>query len=150
MALQTTVQWRYIKILLWSTQVLIVLLVLIKDILNFYKLQSIETETQMSSQISIENVSKSTFPPSATIKISKSKSFETTKSSSFDSNISKTLLFLPILSYIFYVLTGIVTIMDISNIFSCYIGATIPSICYATGKAFMYLVFIFRLKTVYS
>ena len=57
---------------------------------------------------------------------------------------------LPILSYIFYLSNGINTILDIHNFYSCKFGGIITLGCYSLGKLFMYLLFVYRLHTVYS
>eukprot|EP01084_Bolivina_argentea_P280843 480368_1 len=57
---------------------------------------------------------------------------------------------LPLLSYMFFIMSAIFGLLSVLGINGCNITAYAGPLCYCLGKMFMYFVFIYRLYIVYA
>ena len=122
--LKNTGTWRYIKLILWVIETLSILIILGIEMYVYFV--SIKMDSKNN-----DNKNK--------LKSQKNRNL-----------VYHLTNILPIISYMFYGLNGCFVILDIGNMFSCYLGGVITLTAYMMGKSFMYLLFIYRLHVVYA
>ena len=162
---KNTGTWRYIKLTLWSIEAISIFIILCVELYVYYgslkykeNKSNLEMETNHSATSpksnSKLNTHTSTDHPSSQDRVIITTNVSTTNVSKSKRKRKKKAYhltnILPIISYIFYALVGSLTILDIANMFSCYVGGMLPLTSYIMGKSFMYLLFIYRLHIIYA
>ena len=124
--------WRSIKLILWCVEILFVMVILCIEMYVYYR--SLMNSNNVGN---LEMMNKGNTIHSPKPKKDPKKAYHLTR-------------ILPVISYIFYILVGVLTIFDIGNMFSCKTGGILPLASYVTAKSFMYFLFIYRLHIVYD
>ena len=153
-AFKHSIEWSYIKNILWWISSVSLLIILLVEMINMYKelygMRHAIKLAKMQSNSSTSNVSSNKSSSSNPADHQHTKTTTCTKIPEKETP-PKLLYILPMLSYIFYFLLGLSSIIETYHGYNdCATGSVLGTSFYGLAKMFMYLVFIYRIYVVYS
>eukprot|EP01083_Nonionella_stella_P044169 119036_1 len=137
------IYFKYIVLSMWIIQTIIIIIILLIELRTFYLSMHIETITEIPDESSPQSGPSS---PTGSPQPNK----QTMASPTSKKGKPKWIFLIPLVSYSFYIMTGISGCIAISGMKWCEIGTNGGAITYCVGKMFMYIVYIYRIDAVYS
>eukprot|EP01083_Nonionella_stella_P106561 307680_1 len=137
------IYFKYIVLSMWIIQAIVVIIILLIEVRTFYLSMRIETITEIPEESSPQT-GPSTGSPRA------QPNQQTMTSPTSKKSKTKWIFLIPMVSYSFYIMTGISGCIAISGMKWCEIGTNGGAITYCVGKMFMYIVYIYRIDAVYA